>query len=90
MKTIRVKLPRKHAEDWAHRCLDGDRTEQDVIKGLTARWITLELTRSEWVDLKDDAEYYASEMGPDNTGDIDYRPAARRCLAHLPEWPKED
>lgn len=73
-----VKLPKKHALDWFARCAD----EYDNCKIVsdTARTITLELTPEGLSDLISDTIYYIDEMGPDNTGDIDYRPAARRCL----------
>jgi len=33
-----------------------------------------------WRELYEDAVFYAEVMGPMETGDVDYRPAARRCI----------
>lgn len=74
-----VRLPRTHAEDWLARCGG----EDDLIVELTAKTITLSLSPAGLNDLVSDAEYYATEMGPDNTGDFDYRPRARTCLRAL-------
>jgi hypothetical protein len=74
-----VKLPAKHATDWLARY------DEDDAEGVawSARTITLSLSDAALRDLISDATYYAEEMDRDNTGDIDYRPAARRCLAAL-------
>jgi hypothetical protein len=78
--TTTLKLPRKHADDWASRL--GDELDAEVLDA-TKRTITLKLTDAALCDLIGDAVYYSQEMGPDNTGDGDYRPAARRLLAAL-------
>lgn len=70
----------KHALDWAAR-FGGDQG-LDVVHQ-TARTVTLDLSTDALADLIADALYYAEEMGPDNTGDLDYRPAARSCLRAL-------
>ncbi len=69
----------KHALDWAARFDTPADSEADVVHQ-TARTVTLDLTDDALADLVADALYYAEEMGPDNTGDFDYRPAARACL----------
>lgn len=79
MRTIRLTA-RRHAEDWLARC---EAAEEATVIGGTARTITLELTDAALEDLIADATYYAEEMGPDNTEDLDYRPAARACLRAL-------
>lgn len=78
--TTTVRLPVKHALDWHDRCEAAAGAE---IVTMTQRTITLTLTAEALRDLIADATYYAEEMGPANTGDLDYRPAARRCLAAL-------
>lgn len=81
-----ITLPRKHAWDWQSR-FDGDADAPDgygvTVEKVTARTITLSLTNAALADLISDAHYYAEEMDRDNTGDIDYRPAARRCIAGI-------
>lgn len=79
MTTTTVVLPGKHARDWLSR-YDGDDAEQVAH---SARMVTLRLSPAALRDLISDALYYAEEMGPDNTGDVDYRPAARTCLSGL-------
>ena len=76
---ITIRLPRKHAADWLSRYDSADR----VGATFTARTVTLFLAQADLDDLIDDAKYYATEMGPEATGDDDYRPAAQRCLAAL-------
>ncbi len=71
-------FPAKHASDWAGRCGD-DEFVLNVISQ-TSRTITLELNDAALRDLISDTHYYAEEMGRSNTGDIDYRPAARTLL----------
>lgn len=76
-----IKLPRKHAQDWLARYDGPDCGEYDAREvSRTARTITLELGDNALRDLISDALYYAEEMDRDNTGDLDYRPAARACL----------
>jgi hypothetical protein len=76
-----IKLPGKHASDWVNRI---GRDDLDVeVLAQSKRTITLRLTDEALCDLIGDAIYYAEEMGPDNTGDDDYRPAARRLLGAL-------
>lgn len=73
-----LKLPRKHAADWL------DRTETGATAvASTPRTVTLELTDAQLADLKADATYYAENMHGDWTDGIDYRAAARRCLAAI-------
>lgn len=79
MNPTTIKLPAKHAMDWWGRY---DEEGAEVVAH-SARTVTLRLDRAALMDLISDADYYAAEMSPDNTGDIDYRPAARRCLASL-------
>jgi hypothetical protein len=79
--TTTLRLPRKHAADWFDRV--GEPEEWATLVGETARTVTLELTPEGLADLTADAAYYAEAMGPADTGDVDYRPAARTCLAHL-------
>lgn len=74
-----VKLPARHALDWLGRYDGGD---AGVVEA-TARTATLNLGDDALRDLISDSHYYAEEMAPDNTGDVDYRPAARRCLAAI-------
>lgn len=82
MRTI--KLPALHALDWLGRWDGPDGAEpQAQVVHQTARTVTLELADADLRDLISDATYYAEEMGPSNTGDTDYRPAARRCLAAI-------
>lgn len=76
MSTTTIKLPAKHARDWLNRYDGPDAAEV----ASTARTVTLELGDNALADLISDAHYYAEEMDPANTGDIDYRPAARACL----------
>lgn len=81
-KVMEIRLPLKHAQDWLSR-YDGpeDDSEYDAaIVATTTRTITLELGPRALADLISDAHYYAEEMDPSNTGDRDYRPAARACL----------
>jgi hypothetical protein len=75
-----VKLPAKHALDWLDRC-GGDLGAELVVQ--TERTVTLSLPPAALRDLLEDCRHYAECMGPADTGDIDYRPAARRCLAAL-------
>lgn len=80
--THTLKLPAKHATDWLSR-YDGpeDGSEYDAEEvASTARTVTLALGDNALRDLISDALYYAEEMDRDNTGDCDYRPAARACL----------
>lgn len=79
-QTITIKLPRKHAQDWASRC--GDEYDTEEVDQ-TERTITLRLTPAGLADMISDARYYAAEMDPANTGDIDYRPPARTLLGAL-------
>lgn len=69
----------KHAADWRSR-YDGEAAD---IVDQTPRTITLQLDADALADLVSDSLYYAEQMGPDNTEDIDYRPAARACLRAL-------
>lgn len=81
-KTFTVKLPRKHAADWFDRLGDvGDNLA--TLDAETDRTVIYTLNDAALRDLIADATYYAQEMDPQNSGDIDYRPAARRCLAAL-------
>lgn len=80
--TRTLRLPRKHAEDWTERYDYGDDDSVEIVDK-TARLIVLRVTKSALEDLIADALFYAEEMDPDNTGDFDYRPAARSCLAGL-------
>lgn len=84
MSTTTLRLPRKHASDWLSRYDGPEDGEYDAtaVAG-TARTITLELGDNALRDLISDALYYAEEMGPDNTGDLDYRPPARTLLRAL-------
>lgn len=77
--TYTLRLPAKHAMDWLSR-YDGEGAEALCVK---PRSCLLSLNREALEDLISDAIYYAEEMDPSNTGDIDYRPAARRCLAAI-------
>lgn len=82
---VTLTVPYKHAHDWYDRCgvnyADaGDGTE---LVDTSARTVTLTLSTAALRDLRSDAELYAECMGPSDTGDLDYRPAARRCLAAL-------
>lgn len=76
-RTITLRAA-KHAVDWLGRC---ERSVRVVEQGACS--ITLELDDAALRDLINDSLYYAEEMGPDNTDDVDYRPAARRCLVAL-------
>lgn len=89
-------LPAKHTEDWLDRCTwteDGTLygTEGEVFgeapdtspRPVRYNRLTLTLTEAGLRDLIGDAEFYAECMGPEDTGDVDYRPAARRVLASL-------
>lgn len=85
--TADYRLPTKHATDWWWRCGEDNKHRlswlgSDIVDQ-TERTVTLRLTASALKDLIDDAEFYVECMGPNDTGDIDYRPAARRCLARL-------
>lgn len=78
--TTTLRLPAKHAGDWFSR-LGSDLGAQLVAQ--TARTITLTLTDEQLADLRADAEHYVEVMHGENTDGIDYRPAARRCLAAI-------
>jgi hypothetical protein len=73
-------LPGKHASDWLDR-LGNDLGARVVTS--SDRTITLDLTDKQLADLIADAEFYAECMRPADTGDIDYRPAAKRLLAAI-------
>lgn len=77
-----LKLPLKHAQDWASRYdgpEDGSDYDLKIVEG-TARTITLELGDHALRDLISDALYYAEEMDREATGDVDYRPRARTLV----------
>lgn len=82
---ITVKLPAKHAHDWWDRCGDefAGRGDGTRIIAHTERTIAFALSPAALRDLIEDSEHYVECMGPDDTGDIDYRPAARTCLRAL-------
>lgn len=83
MPTIRLNAVR-HALDWQMRYDGPDEGERvATVTAITARTITLDLNDEALRDLIADAVYYSEEMSPGNTGDIDYRPAARACLRAL-------
>lgn len=75
---LTLKLPRKHAEDWANRC---DSNPQVMDK--TARTITMRLTDNQVTDLISDCHYYIDCMYGEWTDGVDYRSAAVRCLRAL-------
>ena len=85
--TTTLRLPLRHAQDWLARCGE-DLGAEEVAQ--TARTVTLTLPPAALADIVSDARYYAEEMGPDNTGDFDYRPAARRCLASIERQTTEE
>ena len=75
-----VRLPAKHARDWQDR-LGGDLGSTVVAE--SARTITLDLPPAALADFIEDAALYATEMHGEWTAGVDYRPAARRCLAAI-------
>lgn len=75
-----LRLPAGHAQDWLGRC---DAADDATVVAHTERTLTLDLPDASLADLIADALYYAEEMGPVNTGDIDYRPKARTLLRAL-------
>lgn len=77
--TTTLRLPIAHAQDWLSRCAE----EGATVVEQTARTITLELDDTNLQDMISDATYYAECMGPEETGDADYRPKARTLLRAL-------
>lgn len=78
-----LKLPITHVQDWISRGLAEDTGCEVSPVAHTARTITLTFNRHAIEELIADAVYYAEEMGPGNTGDVDYRPRARALLRAL-------
>lgn len=76
--TALYRLPKTHALDWHSRT-----DFPTSVEATTARTVTLALSPEALDDLVGDALYYAAEMDRENTGDRDYRPAARACLRAL-------
>ena len=77
--TVRLRVPRRHAQDW-HSRYDEDGAE---LVDVTARTATFEFDDAALADLISDALYYAEEMHGENTGGVDYRGPAETLLRAL-------